>query len=372
MYELVSINEPMKRQVTAFCDLFNEYPTRELIRNLTTQMSVIEICGRYFPVTINRESPKGNCYICKPSSAYIDYAIDEARNFVSVPVMQKAVLALINWCAWLVRLSGLDHQVQFNNWLFSTNPMPMLNMANVERIRDLLNEQYPSHAIVIRSLNDIADKSKIAALKMAGFRMLPARQVYIVDRSAQKGGFTKDFKKDEIQLRKSGLSIVENGEFMEDDYEQCEELYKMLYLQKYTPLNPQYTALYVKEMHKRGILKLIGLRAEEGLLVGVTGLFENADTLTQPIVGYDTSLPQKLGLYRMLMVVSQHYASDYGLFFNMSAGAAEFKRNRGALPAIEYNAVYVKHQSWVRRASVRFMEIVLTAIGIPLLKRFEL
>ena len=107
-------------------------------------------------------------------------------------------------------------------------------------------------------------------------------------------------------------------------------------------------------------------------MVPVTGLFENGITLTQPIVGYDTSLPVGEGLYRMMMAMAQDHATARGLFFNMSAGAAGFKRRRGAVAAIEFNAVFAGHLRRRQRVAIRVMETVLALVGIPLLRRFEL
>ena len=355
--------------VEAFVRLFNDIPVCDLVRNLTVSVEAFKIGGRAFPLTINDAGEVPNCYICRPSSAYIDYAIDETRNFVSHPLLRRLLRGLIGACAPLVRLSGLDHQVQLNNWLFSTNPVPLLDRKTVAALRAALTARFPDRAIVIRSLNEIADPATIAALTAEGFRMLAARQIYIF---ADRAAMTNDMKRDRKRLRTTPFEMVGEGDFSAADYARAEALYRMLYLDKYTPLNPHYTARYIAEMHRLGIFRLVGLRQPGAELVAVAALTENGRTLTQPIVGYDTGLPVGEGLYRMMMAMAQDHAIAHGLFFNMSAGAATFKRLRGAVPAVEYSAVYVAHLPRRRRLAVRIMEFVLARIGIPLLRRFEL
>ncbi|MBZ9989295.1 GNAT family N-acetyltransferase [Mesorhizobium sp. BH1-1-5] len=363
-------NKPAK--VEAFVRLFNEMPVRDLIANLKTKVETFEVAGRAFPLTLNDADEAPNCYICCPSSAYIDYAMDETRNFAAHPLLRRALNALIRACAPLLRASGLDRQAQVNNWLYSTNPVPLLDRRTAASLRADLTARFPDRSIVIRSLNDVADPATIAALKAEGFRMLAARQIYIfADRSATPA-LTRDMKRDRARLRATPFERVGNGDFTEADYARAEQLYDLLYLDKYTPLNPHYTARYIAEMHRRGIISLAGLRRPGGELVAITGLFENGGTLTQPIVGYDTALPVADGLYRMMMAVAQDHATARGLFFNMSAGAADFKQRRGAVAAIEYNAVYAGHLARRRRLAIRVMETVLALVGIPLLRRFEL
>jgi len=359
-------------KVSALVEMFADFPSHDLIRNLGVRMEAFTADGCHFPVSLNDAGQAQNCYICCPSTAYIDYAIDETRNFSDNPKLHRAVAALVRICAPLVRASGLDHQVQLNNWLFSTNPVPELKKPLVERLIERLTADHPQRAIVVRSLNERADPQSIAVLKSCGFRMLAMRQIYLFRDGDMKAKHRNTIRRDQRLIAENGLIPVENDDFAETDFKRCEELYNMLYLDKYTRLNPQYTAAYIREMRQRGLLKLSGARDTGGKLIAVTGLFENGTTLTQPIVGYDTTLPQSLGLYRIAMSIAQQYAMRHDMFFNMSAGAAEFKRNRGAEPVIEYMAVYNRHLGAKKRMATATMRHVLKRIGIPLLKSFEL
>ncbi len=355
--------------VRRFVQMFDDCGVSELISDMETRIGIEEIANSSFPVTLNDKTEKPTNYLCSPSRAYIDYAIDEARNFADQPMLYNSIKLLIRICAPLVRTTGLDRQVQLNNWLFSTNPMPELTAQMASDVRDALVSKYPDRATIIRSLNECADKVTLDSLQKAGFILLPSRQIYIV---AGQVTHTKNMKADRLKLRQSGLEFVGNDEFHQDDYARSEQLYNMLYLEKYTSLNPHYTPRYIQEMHHRDILKMAGLRNSEGVLVAVTGLFENGRTLTQPIVGYDTSLPINTGLYRMIMAIGQDFAFERGLFFNMSAGAGDFKRRRAAVPVIEYSAVFVRHLPRRQRLAVHIMAGLLHKIGIPLLKKWEL
>ncbi|MEP1612070.1 MAG: GNAT family N-acetyltransferase [Roseobacter sp.] len=359
------------QRLDSFVACFNRQPVKGLIRNLTTRVERLDVAGQAFPITVNDGNLTDNCYICDPVTGYIDYAVEETRNFATSPLLRTALTGTIKAAAIVVRASGLDRAVHVNNWLFSTNPAPAITRSTASSLRDQLVARFADHAIILRSLNTYSDKSALRALVDEGFHLLPSRQIYLFDGPAPVR-LSKDMKNDQALLRKTPLEEVSDGDFTQTDYARCIKLYEQLYLEKYTPLNPQYTAAYLAEMHKAGIIHLEGLRDTEGMLVAVGGRFQYGHTLTQPLLGYDTTRPQKDGLYRLITAMAQRDAMTKRLLFNMSAGAAAFKRNRCAVPAIEYSAVYIRHLSRRRRIATRTVAKVLSGVGVPLLKRYEL
>lgn len=348
--------------------LFNKTPSQELVTNLSVTMQLQTFGGTDYPVSI---SDPPNCYICCPSMAYLDYAIEETRHFTANPVLQKSLNALISACRPLMRATGLDHQVQVNNWLFSTNPVPLIDLETATEIRDELSAAHPARAVVIRSLNDIADVQSMAALTQAGFFLLPARQIYVVDHTRPKPA-SVDMKRDRKLLEKTEYTLSGADTFSASDWTRATALYHMLYVDKYTALNPQYTPGFLAQGHQIGLLRIIGLRGRDGILDGVAGMFQNGKTMTVPLIGYDTAKPQELGLYRMLNAIAQRRAAQSASFYNLSAGAAGFKRHRNGVPAIEYTAVYVGHLGLKARSATRLVQLILTHVGVPLLQRFAL
>ena len=360
------------KKVTGFVELFTQHDPTSLVRNLTTRVELLEVDGTPYPITVNDTHIPGYCYICDPVTGYLDYAVEETRNFTDQPLLRSILIAMIRSATPLMRATGLGRAVHVNNWLFSTNPAPDIDAAHAKALRDLVLGHYPTHAIVIRSLNTHSDQPAIDALSATGFRLLPSRQIYIFDGAEAAAPKTSDFKRDQALLTKTPLEHVPDSGFQTADYTRAIDLYDMLYLKKYTPLNPQYSPRFLADMHRAGLLFLEGYRDEAGQLVAIGGRFQMGRTLTLPIVGYDTARPQKDGLYRLITALAQRAARADGLLFNMSAGAAGFKRHRGAVPAIEYSAVYARHLRTSQRAAISGVASVLSRIGVPLLKRFEL
>ncbi|WP_271607386.1 GNAT family N-acetyltransferase [Bradyrhizobium sp. CCBAU 11434] len=355
----------------SLCELFRSAPSENAISNLSTQVGQRQIGPHLLPVTIN-SGLKPTCYLCCPSVAYIDYARDELRHFSEHRLLSTVLDGLLKLGYPLIRAAGLDRQVQINNWLLATNPIPDVTFEALLAATQAIVQQHPAHVVAWRSLNDFCDRAAMQIFREAGYRLYPARQIYMFDcRNAEpKPG--RDEKRDRALLDDSGLASVAPAELRDDDFVRAQTLYQYLYLEKYTWLNPQYTAAFMKAAHGGGILEFQGLRAADGQLAGVIAFFDSGRTMTAPIVGYDATLPQEAGLYRMLMALALKRARERKMLFNMSAGAAAFKRNRGGVAALEYTAIYNAHHAPTARLAASAVRIILQRAGIPVLRSFEL
>jgi len=104
------------------------------------------------------------------------------------------------------------------------------------------------------------------------------------------------------------------------------------------------------------------------VLDAVVGCLVRGGVLTTPVVGYETARPQACGLYRLASVLFAQIAARRGLRLNGSAGAAEFKRNRGARAQTEYTAIWPHHLPAPRRALVAGLQGILDKLAVPLMR----
>jgi Acetyltransferase (GNAT) domain len=356
----------------SFHNLFTAAPADTMIGNLSTALGLHDVGDTTLPTTTNSDLFRPTCYLCCPSVAYIDYAREELRHFAGFPALSHLLDSLLRLGYPLIRAAQFDRQVQVNNWLFATNPIPDVTVdALASATRDIARAN-PGHIVIWRSLNDYGDRNAIDVFRQAGYEMYPARQIYLFDcRNAQPKRH-RDERRDGDLLSTGAFRFVPATEFSDDDDARARMLYQHLYLEKYTWLNPQYTASFMTSMRAGGILEFQGLRGPDGQLSGVIAFFDSGRTMTAPIVGYDSTLPQETGLYRMLMALALKRARERNMLFNMSAGAASFKRNRGGVGAIEYSAVYNNGLAPTPRMAALLVRKILEWVGIPMLRSFEL
>jgi hypothetical protein len=367
LFETPQSNPP---RADVFCGIFGASTSSDLITNLRTHMTFIDLSTRNLPVSISDSDRDANCYIVSPTTAYVDYAKAELKHFIAQGRILALLTTLVAWARPVVKRSGLDRQVQLNNWLLSTNPPPRLDVASIKAFVAHMTDAFPYHALVIRSLNTIANEAEIQRLADEGFEMLAARQVYLFDCRSSSPRVGRDERRDLGFLLRGDLKAERLRDISDVDAATMAVLYNKLYLEKYTELNPKYTHTFIREMSQRNLLELWGVRLKNcDELVGFLGFFTDGDMQTVPLIGYDTALPAKHGIYRALMAIASQRARQLSLLFNMSAGAGLFKRNRGGVAAIEYTAVYVRHMSRTARVATRIIRLILKHVGEPAIRR---
>lgn len=346
------------------------------IRNVATAMHVLETGAHAFPVSVNEGGERpDNSYVVSPLTAYTGYADYELAQ-LGRPWLAWPLRALAHAVGGWLESARIDRLVQVNNWLLSTNVYPPnWRGADLGDMTRLLTEAFPDHAIGFRSLNGHSNAELLARLLELGYVAIPSRQVYLFDgRAGERAGFLRhhNTRLDAALLRNTGYRVVPGEELAAADDARLEHLYNLLYLDKYCPLNPQFSAGWLRAGQRDGWLELRALRSPEGRIDGILGWFGNGSILTAPVVGYDTALPQKLGLYRLITRLCLQEAVHRRCLLNFSSGAAHFKRLRGGQPEIEYSLVYVRHLPAARRRVWHVLGKLLHAVGVPVMRKFKL
>ena len=358
------------RNAQGFAEIHVGRSTEAFASNIHTRIELLHAGDFVMPVTIN-EDQCDNTWVCSPNTTYSDYAAEEAvrytSNWLRSPI--KLVFACVRI---LLRLCRIDRVVAINNWLLSTNMYPALANVPLDELVANARKRWPDYALCFRSLNELENAEWLEALTRQGFQLVASRQVYLYGNIASLATKHLNLKRDLDFLEKTRFLRIANEDIDSSDYVRIAELYYLLNIKKHSHFNPQYTAEFMQRWHQAGLLQFEGLRDANGQLQGVAGMFQHGTAITAPIFGYNTAMPQKAGLYRLLAacVYQKTMQSDGSL--NFSAGAAEFKRLRGGIPAIEYSAFYVRELPVCRRLAFTLLSWLTCRIGKPLMIRYRL
>lgn len=343
--------------------------SRAYVANLETAVELMDWGGHLLPVTVN--DAEAETFVCSPRVGWIDYTREELARFPDprlVPLLRPILAA----GAAALSVAGSGRIVHVNNWMMSTNlPVP-IDPALVRQETQGLVERFPGHILAMRSLTRRWSGPLMEALNGAGWVMVPARQVFLVDDVARDSLPRRDTRNDERLWRQSALRLDEPDEIGEAEAERIADLYARLYLHKYSRLNPAYTARFVRMSRAVGLIRYLLLRDGDGTILGFGGLHRVGRFATMPLIGYDTGRPRDLGLYRLVCHAGTRHAAHHGLALNMSSGVGPTKLTRGATAEIEYTAFHLRHLARRRRAAFAAVRQVANRIGIPILRRYRL
>ena len=317
------------------------------LANAECEFESIHIAGSIQPICLPDRNRPAQSYVLSPRAAWISYAKEEALHHVASHLASLAKIAAT--CAFspvsfLLRACGLDNAALVANRLISTNLYPEWGLAEIHALGDELITRYPEKPLLIRNICPDVTPHLAENLRRSGWKMIPARMVYLCDPQQNAVWKHNHVRQDARLLLSGAFEILGPDQLNASDLPELRALYRQLFIQKHSRLNPDFTTAFFELCLESGFLDLYGLRLQ-GKMVGVLGLYAESGWLTTPLIGYDTRLPQETGIYRCLMALLLQQAKERQLRLHYSSGASQFKRMRGGVASLEYTAVFSQHLS---------------------------
>lgn len=346
---------------------FRSAGTPALIANAACDVQLLRMGAARLPVTVD-DGTHGRSYVSSPHSAYVLYARDEIA-LMGLGGLRYAAEGVLAGLAGLLRLARLNRAVHLDNWLLSTNLHGEWDGTGLPAMRGMLAERFPDHAVILRSVDAWTCPALLEAVRADGWTLLPARQVWVTDDLARDWRPRNNTANDARALRRSGLVVERPATIDAADAQRIAALYHQLYVGRYSAINPVFTSQFVMLSAESGLLSYCLLRNDAGVIMGFAALRSAGGVGTVPMMGYDTSRPQSEALYRIASYAAADLALERGLRFHGSAGASQFKRNRGARGVIEYMAVDARHLSAPRRAGLAMLAAGLNRFMVPMLEQ---
>jgi hypothetical protein len=356
------------RYAQKFLEPFIKQGVKHYIDNINTKLMALKIDDLVLPVTIN-DAEYENCYVCSPYGQYIVYGY-EAVSSLKNPFIKKPLQVLIKGMGKIFQYGSINKVVIVNNWLFSTNLYPNISQGQISAIKSYLQQLYPEYAIIFRSIHTFIDSNLSEALKKEGFSLIPSRQIFFLNINNTDLFESRIFKSDLKLLKESAYEIASIENATPETVETITSLYRTVYLDRHSKQNPQLNKNFVKLACENQILNLKVLH-KAGQIDAVVGYFQRNGVMTAPFLGYDVSLPQNTGLYRLCCTVLTLEAKEKQHLFHLSSGASFFKKIRRGIGHIEYTAVFWKHLPLKRRFPWNFLSGIANTIGIPVMKYYD-
>lgn len=339
--------------------------------NIYFDLHLIELDQeRQVPMTQARAHAQTPSYILSPKTAFFHYAKEELIK-VKQPVMQL-IFKLLIYMTWPLLIIGRFSSVVYgNNRLFSTVLYPK-SLQDIPQFQSQFQQKFPQDVIAFRSLNEHTTPQLLNQFKQEGWLLIPTRQVWIFDAQLQDFHKSTNSKHDLKLLKRTPLQLILHHELQESDFVRIRELYQMLYLNKYSQFNPNYSTEYLIYLWQNQLVNFSAFRDEKGIIQAVGGSYELEGVLTNPIVGYNTQLPAQLGLYRLILMYPLKGCFEQDKVFHASAGAPQFKKTRGAQAFIEYSAVSISHLPQRVQLTWKLIAYCLNKWVVPYMKENEL
>lgn len=342
---------PAAAYITA---LVGEGP-RTYVDNADLEMRAGVLDGTVLPLVLGSRS-RGITDVGSPYSHYLRYTREEfgKRNRPVKVAMAAALFAVL---AVVLRLGRIDSVTYANNWLWSTNPSPALDRAQLQGLTQQLANSLRDRAIVFRTVNPTLEPDFARDLAECGYQLVRSRRVYVLNVRRVDPLQRSNNQMDRQLIKRWGYEVVTDPKLLAPQAARLTELYRGLYIDKHSRLNPQFNENFIRLTLDTGIMQYQALE-KGGRIDAFVSHFSDSRVLTGALIGYDRNLPAKLGLYRQAVALLLAEAMKQRKILNVSAGADSFKMLRGFSPVEEYDAVYPRHLPPYRRWSWDLLRLV--------------
>lgn len=328
--------------------------SEKLIENLETEVKVLQLSsGKETIITINHKE-YSNAYTVSPFGHYISYCYDELYC-LNNKFLEFLLRPLVYLLGLTFKLSSINNIVIINSIMFSTNLVNDLSSEDLKEIKDYILSTYKDKTIIFRNLNNYLYSDISSSLEKLDFKRIPSRQIYLVKKeSTLTKSARKKLNQDYKLIEKNNLEVITIKDTIYS--KAIVNLYTKLYIDKYSKSNPIITEDLVSSLIENDNFIFRGLLDENKKLIGIIGCFSVNNTLTTPILGYDTDL--NISLYRMLTSMINKLGAELNCNLHRSSGVGQFKRNRGAVKDIEFMYYYNKHLSFIRKLPYKMLSIL--------------
>ncbi len=272
-----------------------------------------------------------NSYVVSPAGQYLDYAMEETRRLG--PAQRLFSRTTLHAIAPVLR--RLDPVLCLDALPVSTVLRPSRTRASWATLTEAARVAHPATPRVVRAIDSVTGADTLAHLTSLGYELIPSRLVFHQDPARVAFWSHRNLRHDRALAARAPLEV---RTLHSPDAPRIADLYWMLYGDRHSTLNPRFSPEWLAHGMAAGVLRGEGIM-HHGQLAAAYLSYSIDHVMTNPVFGYDTTLPQAIGLYRRLSLLALESAHQTGHLLHASSGAPAFKATRGGLPAIEYHAV---------------------------------
>ena len=338
------------------------------IKNVSASMQVLKIDDIVLPVIIATDN-YSDTWVCSVSTLYVSYPL-ETLHLVENPILQFLAKQVVGGIGKIGRRGNLNSVIYVNDWLFSVDLYPQgLTQEKVRRIIQFLKTRFPRHALVFRSLTEKTNAELMVDLKKEGCRLLASRSVFFTDSNNPELYTTRIIKSDMKLWKEKTHQVVDGLQLTDLETERVLELYRKLYIDNHSNLNPKVTLEFVKHLIGNRLFQIRALKVD-GVIEGVVGFFIKDDVMMCPLFGYDKSLDNSNQIYRLLSTCLLLEAKENKCLFHQSAGGSFFKKIRRAVSYTESMAIYTEHLPLQQKFPWFTLRTFINNFAIPYMQKY--